>query len=96
MASLQRAALRVSAARPALSRRTPALARGYAAETTAARAAEGEAKRPASDPSEAPGFKPGQASTWGLQRQEGAVEGQPRHKPDYEVLADYRTSYGGH
>lgn len=26
-------------------------------------------------------------------RQQGPVEGQPSHQPDYNVAADYRTSY---
>ena len=37
----------------------------------------------------APAAKPGDSA---IIRQEGAAGGQPRHRPDYNVAIDYRTS----
>ncbi|KAK5121480.1 NADH:ubiquinone oxidoreductase 21kD subunit [Meristemomyces frigidus] len=88
MASLHRVAantLRASA-RPALSRRTPALKRWESSAST-------EVPRSTSA-EDAPGGRPGAGQEGGqsLVRKEGASEGQPRHQPDYNVAADYRAS----
>jgi hypothetical protein len=46
---------------------------------------------PKSSSQDAPAPKPGDSA---MIRQEGPVEGQARHAPDYNVAIDYRTSYG--
>lgn len=82
MASLRTVAastLRGAYSRPALSSRIPALARA-ASDAPAT-----------SSPSQPPAAKMGEN---GMVKQEGPVEGQPRHTPDYNVAVDYRTSYG--
>ncbi|KAF2152548.1 putative NADH-ubiquinone oxidoreductase 18 kDa subunit [Myriangium duriaei CBS 260.36] len=49
----------------------------------------GQRGRPAASTSEPPAYKPGSPA---LIREEGPSEGAPRHHPDYNAAADYRTS----
>lgn len=91
MTTLQRFAastLRASA-RPALSQRAPALVRRETAAHNPGMAAGGQKGRPASSSEDAPTSRHGDAE---MIRQQGPVEGQPDHNPDYNVAADYRTS----
>ncbi|KAK5687428.1 ndufs4 NADH dehydrogenase Fe-S protein subunit [Elasticomyces elasticus] len=88
MASTYRLAatsLRV-AARPTLSQRAPVVAR-----LQAARGISEEAPRTVSDDS-SPGAGGETKSPRNLTRTEDASGGQPKHSPDYNVAADYRTS----
>ena len=80
MASLQRAAAITwrQAARPSLTRCTPALSRF---ESQAAKAKQSNTASPS-----------GSVEESGLIKQEGEVEGQRQHNPDWGVAADYRTS----
>ncbi|KAK1071883.1 ndufs4 NADH dehydrogenase Fe-S protein subunit [Friedmanniomyces endolithicus] len=74
-------------ARPTLSLRAPLIAR-----TQAARCISEEAPRKVS-PDDPPSGEGGRKSLQNLTRtEEGASGGQPKHQPDYNVAADYRTS----
>lgn len=85
------ARLIAAAARPTISQRAPCLVRyGETAAHNPPREAGGQQGRPVEDTSEPPAKKVHEAG--GLMRQEGPSEGAPRHKPDYNVAADYRTS----
>lgn len=91
MTTLQRFAastLRVSA-RPTLSQRAPVLVRRETAGHNPGMAAGGQQGRPAASPSDAPTGKLGDSD---MIRQQGPVEGQPDHNPDYDVTTDYRVS----
>lgn len=92
MAPLQRFAASTlrSATRPALSFRAPALVRHETAGHNPGREAGGQAGRPSSSSGDAPTIPHGQSD---LIRQEGPMQGQPDHNPDYNVAVDYRSSY---
>ncbi|KAK0347833.1 ndufs4 NADH dehydrogenase Fe-S protein subunit [Friedmanniomyces endolithicus] len=76
-----------TAARPTLSLRAPFIAR-----VQAARCISEEAPRKVS-PDDPPSGEGGRMSPQNLTRtEEGASGGQPKHQPDYNVAADYRTS----
>jgi len=95
MAPLQRFAASTlrSATRPALSFRAPALVRYETAGHNPGKEAGGQAGRPSSSSTDAPTIPHGQSD---LIRQEGPVQGQPNHNPDYNVAVDYRSSYARH
>ncbi|GAB7361666.1 hypothetical protein MBLNU230_g1716t1 [Neophaeotheca triangularis] len=91
MASLNRAgatALRTSV-RPTLSQRAPLLQRCVTQGHNPGAEEGGQAGRPKPSTREPPSPSVGQA---GMIRQQGPMEGQPSHSPDYDVAADYRTS----
>ncbi|KAK0259634.1 ndufs4 NADH dehydrogenase Fe-S protein subunit [Friedmanniomyces endolithicus] len=74
-------------ARPTLSLRAPLIVR-----VQAARCISEEAPRKVS-PDDPPSGEGGRMSPQNLTRtEEGASGGQPKHQPDYNVAADYRTS----
>jgi NADH dehydrogenase (ubiquinone) Fe-S protein 4 len=85
MASLRSAAasaLRSSSVRPTLSLRAPVLAR-YESDGAAkprAQSASGLQKPPSG------------SMGHGVVRRENPAQGEERHKPDYNVAVDYRTS----
>ncbi|TKA76651.1 NADH-ubiquinone oxidoreductase 21 kDa subunit, mitochondrial [Cryomyces minteri] len=80
------ARLLAAAVRPASRRLGPASARTYADEGAHDRSVQPD---PKSSTSDAPSAKPGDSA---MIRQQGPAEGAPRHKPDYDVAVDYRTS----
>ncbi|KAI5362971.1 putative NADH dehydrogenase ubiquinone Fe-S protein 4 [Septoria linicola] len=89
MASLRTAAmLRATAVRPSMSQRVPALAR-FVSSDTVAPSQQSRNNQPESTDA-APAARASTSSV--TVRQEGAAAGQPRHNPDWNVAADYRTS----
>lgn len=91
MTTMQRFAastLRASA-RPALFQRAPALLRRETTAHNPGMAQGGQKGRPVADTKEPPTAPLGESE---MIRQQGPVEGQPDHNPDYDVATDYRVS----
>lgn len=84
-----------AASRSAATYRAPASAQWTATRRISQTSSNRVDKTPSSA-SEPPGFKGDVGSESRMIRSEGPAEGQPKHSPDYNVAADYRSSYVEH